>query len=57
MIERPTYVNAILRFVDAPLVKVLTGIRRSGKSTILLMLIEALKKRGVPSERIPYKLS
>lgn len=52
VIERPTYVNAILRFVDAPLVKVLTGIRRSGKSTILLMLIEALKRRGIPSERI-----
>ncbi len=52
MFDRPTYVNAIMRFVDAPLIKVLTGIRRSGKSTILLMLIEELKKRGVPSERI-----
>ena len=52
MFDRPTYVNAIMRFTDAPLVKVLTGIRRSGKSTILLMLIEELKKRGIPSERI-----
>ena len=52
MFDRPTYVNAIMRFVDAPMIKVITGIRRSGKSTILLMLIEALKKRGTPSERI-----
>ena len=47
MFARPTYVNAIMRFVDAPMIKVLTGIRRSGKSTILLMLIEELKKRGM----------
>lgn len=52
MLDRPSYVNAIMRFADAPLIKVLTGIRRSGKSTILLMLIEELKKRGIPSERI-----
>ncbi len=52
MFDRPTYVNAIMRFVDAPMIKVLTGVRRSGKSTILLMLIEELKRRGVPSERI-----
>ena len=52
MFDRPSYVNAIMHFVDAPMVKVLTGIRRSGKSTILLMLIKELKKRGVPAERI-----
>ena len=52
MFDRPTYVNAIMRFVDAPMIKVLTGIRRSGKSTILLMLIEELKKRGITTERI-----
>lgn len=52
LFDRPSYVNAIMRFVDAPMVKVLTGIRRSGKSTILLMLIKELKKRGVPAERI-----
>ena len=52
MFNRPTYVNAIMKFVDAPLVKVLTGIRRSGKSTILLMLIEELRQRGIPPECI-----
>ena len=52
MFDRPAYVNAIMHFVDTPIIKVLTGIRRSGKSTILIMLIEELKKRSVPSERI-----
>ena len=52
MFDRATYVNAIMRFVDAPMIKVLTGIRRSGKSTIFLMLMEELKKRGIPSDRI-----
>ena len=52
MFNRPTYVNAIMKFMDAPLIKVLIGIRRSGKSTILLMLIEELRKRGIPPERI-----
>ena len=37
MIERPLYVNQIMKFADAPLVKILTGVRRSGKSTILKM--------------------
>ena len=34
MISRQEYVTKILAFVDTPFVKVLTGIRRCGKSTI-----------------------
>jgi predicted AAA+ superfamily ATPase len=39
-------------FVDMPFVKILTGVRRCGKSTIMLMLMEELKKRGISEEQI-----
>ena len=52
MIDRPLYIEAIAPYIDAPLVKVLSGVRRSGKSTILLMIMEMLRKRGVPESRI-----
>ena len=52
MIYRPMYVDSIMKYVDAPFVKILTGVRRCGKSTILKMIINELKKRGIPEERI-----
>lgn len=52
MIPRPMYIEKILSYVDTPFVKILTGVRRCGKSTILRMVVEELKKRGVPEERI-----
>lgn len=53
MIYRPMYVDKIMAYVDTPFVKILTGVRRCGKSTILKMIMEKLKmERGVPEERI-----
>ena len=52
MILRPAYIEKIIPYVDAPFVKVLSGVRRCGKSTILKMIVEELRKRGVPDERI-----
>ena len=52
MIPRPMYVEKIMAYVDTPFVKILTGVRRCGKSIILKMVVEELKKRGVPEERI-----
>lgn len=53
MIERLLYVDKIMSFTDAPFVKILTGIRRCGKSTILKMIMEKLKtERGIPFDRI-----
>ncbi len=52
MIFRENYVKRIMAFADTPFVKVITGIRRSGKSTIMLMLMDELRNRGVPDERI-----
>lgn len=44
MIERPLYLDKIMPFVDTPFVKILTGVRRCGKSTILKMIIKKLKE-------------
>ena len=53
MIDRPFYVDKIMAYADTPFVKILTGVRRSGKSTILKMIMERLKsERGIPEERI-----
>lgn len=53
MIDRPLYVDRIMAYVDTPFVKILTGVRRCGKSTILKMIMERLKtERNVPEERI-----
>lgn len=45
VIYRPMYVDKIMAYVDSPFVKILTGVRWCGKSTILKMIIEELKKR------------
>ncbi len=52
MIYRPLYVDKIMAYTDTPFVKVLTGIRRCGKSTILKMIMEQLQSKGVPADRI-----
>lgn len=52
MIDRPLYTDKILAYADTPFVKILTGVRRCGKSTILKMMMEKLRARGVPAERI-----
>lgn len=55
MINRPLYVDKIMAYTDTPFVKVLTGVRRCGKSTILKMIMEKLQsERGIPAERIVY---
>ena len=55
MIDRPDYINAITPFIDKPLVKILAGIRRCGKSTIFEMLKLELLKRGVSEGNIIQK--
>ncbi len=53
MIYRPMYVDKIMAYVDTHFVKVLTGVRRCGKSTILKMIMEKLQaERNIPAERI-----
>ena len=52
MIVRPDYLNAMKPFVDVPLVKILAGVRRCGKSTILEMVMDMLKQQGVRQDNI-----
>ena len=53
MIDRPLYVDKIMAYVDTPFVKILTVVRRCGKSTILKMIMERLKtERNIPEDRI-----
>ena len=52
MIIRPDYINEIIPFMDAPIVKILAGVRRCGKSTILSMLAEEFEKRGIDKQFI-----
>ena len=53
MIDRPLYVDKIMAYVDTPFVKILTGVRRCGKSTILKMIMERLKtERNIPEDRM-----
>ena len=53
MIRRPLYIDKIMTYVNTPFVKVLTGVRRCGKSTILKMIMEELRqKHGISDDRI-----
>ena len=45
MIYRPIYVDKIMAFTDTPFVRILTGVRRRGKSTILKMIIRKAQRR------------
>lgn len=53
MINRPLYTEKIMAYTDMPFVKVLTGVRRCGKSTILKMIMEKLQnERGISADQI-----
>ncbi|MDO5849732.1 MAG: ATP-binding protein [Methanobacteriaceae archaeon] len=54
MIEREEYMDKIRPFMNTDIIKVITGIRRSGKSTILKFIIDELKKEGVNESNIIY---
>lgn len=53
MINRPMYIDKIMCYVDTPFVKILTGVRRCGKSTILKMIMEKLQtEKNVEASQI-----
>lgn len=54
MIIREKYLSKIRPFYDQDLIKVIMGIRRCGKSVILLQIIDELKEKGIPESQIIY---
>jgi predicted AAA+ superfamily ATPase len=52
MILRPKYIEKIMVHMDTPFVKILSGVRRSGKSTILKMIADRLREHGIADDQI-----
>ena len=44
--------NKLIEFKDTSLIKVITGLRRTGKSSLLKLMVMYLKKQGIKSDRI-----
>ena len=54
MVLRPQYMNTLRQYRDVPLVKILAGIRRCGKSTILEMLRDDIIAGGVAADHVIF---
>jgi len=54
MIPRTIYLEQLREFIDKPQIKILTGIRRSGKSSVLLLLKDELQQNNIGPEQIVY---
>lgn len=52
MILRPLYIDKLTPWIDKPVIKVITGVRRSGKSYILKMLKQILQKNKIDQTQI-----
>ena len=52
MIKRKSYLNQIERLIDKEPIKIITGVRRSGKTYLLKSICEELKNRGISEENI-----
>lgn len=54
LFQRPTYLQRLIDFKDTDFIKVITGVRRSGKSVLLLLYKEYLKQENVSDDHIIY---
>ena len=54
MIKREHYLNQIIDLIDKDIIKILTGVRRSGKSVLLQQVVNHLKNNGIKEENIIF---
>ena len=54
MIKRENYLKQIRNLLDSDFIKVIVGLRRSGKTSLLKSIIDELKENGIPNENIIY---
>jgi predicted AAA+ superfamily ATPase len=54
LIPRPHYLENLIKFREVDLIKVVTGVRRCGKSTLFALYIEHLKSTGVGESQIVH---
>lgn len=52
MVTRTKYLEKILPFIDKPLIKVIIGVRRSGKTVLLSQIREYIEKNGIPNSQL-----
>jgi len=52
MIKRQVYLNKLIKMKDKQIIKVVTGVRRCGKSTLLQLFIAYLQDNGIKKEQI-----
>ena len=54
MIKREMYLKKIRDSYDSELIKIIVGVRRSGKSVLMMQIIEELKEKGIQDDHIIY---
>ena len=54
MFQRPRYLNQLIKFQNSDFIKVITGVRRSGKSVLMTLYADYLQNDGVAQENIFY---
>ena len=54
LVDRPQYTDKLLNYADTPVIKVITGMRRCGKSSVMRLFMDKLRARGIPADRLVY---